>query len=57
MSETDLLSRQGITCIPVFSVGIGLRFGLHAHPDSKILYIAEYILVVLSVSVELVQWK
>lgn len=31
-----------------FSVGIGLRFGLHAQPESKGIYIAEYLFVVLS---------
>ncbi|KAH8117366.1 RTA1-like protein [Phellopilus nigrolimitatus] len=31
-----------------FSMGIGCRFGLHLHPQSKGIYIAEYLLVVLS---------
>ena len=32
-----------------FALGIGMRFGLHSHPDSKGIYIAEYLFVVLSV--------
>ncbi|KAI0070246.1 RTA1-like protein [Panus rudis PR-1116 ss-1] len=31
-----------------FCVGLGLRYGLHAHPESKGIYIAEYLFVVLS---------
>ncbi|ETW83965.1 lipid-translocating exporter [Heterobasidion irregulare TC 32-1] len=31
-----------------FALGIGMRFGLHSHPDSKGIYIAEYLFVVLS---------
>ncbi|KAJ7044526.1 RTA1-domain-containing protein [Mycena alexandri] len=31
-----------------FAFGIGTRFGLHVHPDSKGLYIIEYLFVVLS---------
>jgi hypothetical protein len=31
-----------------FALGIGLRFGLHAQPDSKGLYIVEYLFVVLA---------
>ncbi|KAH8091067.1 RTA1-like protein [Cristinia sonorae] len=31
-----------------FAVGLGLRFGLHAQPESKGIYIAEYLFVVLS---------
>ncbi|KDQ64594.1 hypothetical protein JAAARDRAFT_28237 [Jaapia argillacea MUCL 33604] len=31
-----------------FATGIALRFGLHKNPDSKGIYIAEYLLVVLS---------
>ncbi|KAF5344104.1 hypothetical protein D9758_008893 [Tetrapyrgos nigripes] len=34
--------------IYTFSFGIGIRFGLHEHPESKGLYIVEYLLVVLS---------
>ncbi|KAG6371319.1 hypothetical protein JVT61DRAFT_9791 [Boletus reticuloceps] len=32
-----------------YSVGFGCRFGLHYHPDSKGIYIAEYMFIVLSV--------
>jgi hypothetical protein len=32
-----------------FAFGIGTRFGLHIHPESKGLYIVEYLFVVLSV--------
>ena len=39
-----------ITYILVFALGISIRFGLHLHPDSQGLYIAEYLFVVLSVS-------
>ena len=38
------------THIPVFALGISIRFGLHLHPDSQGLYIVEYLFVVLSVS-------
>ncbi|KAK0206445.1 RTA1-domain-containing protein [Desarmillaria ectypa] len=31
-----------------FAFGIGTRFGLHAHPESKGIYIVEYLFVVLS---------
>ncbi|KAJ7591041.1 RTA1-like protein [Mycena floridula] len=31
-----------------FATGLGLRFGLHSHPESKGIYIAEYLFVVLS---------
>ncbi|KAJ7683982.1 RTA1-domain-containing protein [Mycena rosella] len=31
-----------------FAFGIGTRFGLHVHPDSKGIYIIEYLFVVLS---------
>ncbi|KAJ6628839.1 RTA1 like protein-domain-containing protein [Mycena sp. CBHHK59/15] len=31
-----------------FAFGIGTRFGLHIHPESKGIYIAEYLFVVLS---------
>jgi hypothetical protein len=31
-----------------FALGIAMRFGLHSHPDSKGIYIIEYLLVVLS---------
>jgi hypothetical protein len=31
-----------------FALGIGIRFGLHMQPDSKGLYITEYLFVVLS---------
>ncbi|KAJ7178960.1 RTA1-like protein [Mycena filopes] len=31
-----------------FAFGIGTRFGLHTHPDSKGIYIVEYLFVVLS---------
>lgn len=31
-----------------FATGLGLRFGLHAQPESKGIYIAEYLFVVLS---------
>lgn len=31
-----------------FAVGLALRFGLHANPESKGIYIAEYLFVVLS---------
>jgi len=31
-----------------FALGIGLRFGLHVQPDSRGLYITEYLFVVLS---------
>ena len=40
----------GVTYIPVFALGISIRFGLHLHPDSQGLYIVEYLFVVLSVS-------
>jgi hypothetical protein len=33
----------------VFALGLGTRFGLHAHPQSKGNYIVEYLFVVLSV--------
>jgi hypothetical protein len=32
-----------------FALGIATRFGLHSHPESKGLYIVEYLFVVLSV--------
>lgn len=35
---------------PAFALGLGFRFGLHSQPESKGLYIAEYLFVVLSVS-------
>ena len=38
-----------LTFHPAFALGIGMRFGLHSHPDSKGIYIAEYLFVVLSV--------
>jgi len=31
-----------------FALGIGMRYGLHSHPDSKGIYIIEYLFVVLS---------
>ncbi|KAK0191057.1 RTA1-like protein [Armillaria mellea] len=31
-----------------FAFGIGTRFGLHAHPESKGIYVVEYLFVVLS---------
>lgn len=33
---------------PAFAVGLALRFGLHSNPDSKGIYITEYLFVVLS---------
>ena len=50
MGEMTFSITLCITCIPVFALGIGLRFGLHAQPDSKGLYIVEYLFVVLAVS-------
>lgn len=32
-----------------YAIGFGCRFGLHYHPDSEGIYIAEYLFVVLSV--------
>ncbi|KAI0068730.1 RTA1-like protein [Artomyces pyxidatus] len=41
-----------LTCLAVgeitFALGIAARYALHAHPDSKNIYITEYLLVVLS---------
>ena len=37
-----------------FSVGLGLRYGLHAHPESKGIYIAEYLFIVLSVGCHII---
>lgn len=37
-----------ISPFTAFCVGLGLRFGLHAQPESKGIYIAEYLFVVLS---------
>ncbi len=31
-----------------FATGFGFRFGLHTHPESKGIYIAEYLFIVLS---------
>lgn len=36
--------------LAAFAFGIGTRFGLHVHPESKGIYIVEYLFVVLSVS-------
>ncbi len=36
--------------VPAFALGIAFRFGLHVKPDSKGIYIAEYLFVILSVS-------
>jgi len=55
LSQTFLMWRIGgqfmlsmtIACF-TFAVGLGLRFGLHAQPESKGIYIAEYLFVVLS---------
>ena len=33
----------------MFALGLSIRFGLHLHPQSKGLYIIEYLFVVLSV--------
>jgi hypothetical protein len=32
-----------------YAIGFGCRFGLHYHPDSEGIYIAEYLFIVLSV--------
>ncbi|KAJ3485777.1 hypothetical protein NLI96_g4729 [Meripilus lineatus] len=37
-----------VVALYTFAVGLGLRFGLHADPESKPIYIAEYLFVVLS---------
>lgn len=51
MGEIDILYRiVGLAYIPVFALGISIRFGLHLHPDSLGLYIVEYLFVVLTVS-------
>jgi hypothetical protein len=34
----------------VFAFGLSTRFGLHLHPQSKGLYIIQYLFVVLAVS-------
>jgi hypothetical protein len=55
LSQTFLMFRKGAKWMSAmtigaycFAVGIGSRFGLHAMPDSKGIYIAEYLFVVLS---------
>lgn len=45
----DSSVRRYLTVNIAFAIGIGTRFGLHAHPESKGIYIVEYLFVVLSV--------
>ena len=41
---------SGVDVFPqAFALGIGFRLGLHVDPDSKGLYISEYLFVILSV--------
>ena len=41
---------RGVDVFPqAFALGIGFRLGLHVDPDSKGLYISEYLFVILSV--------
>ncbi|TCD68518.1 hypothetical protein EIP91_010574 [Steccherinum ochraceum] len=55
LAQTFFLWRKGgrfmlsmiIACY-TFAIGLALRFGLHAQPESKGIYIAEYLFVVLS---------
>ncbi|KAI0789774.1 RTA1 like protein-domain-containing protein [Abortiporus biennis] len=53
--ETFMMWRQGgqfmlsmLIAEYTFAAGLGTRFGLTLHPDSKAIYIVEYLLVVLS---------
>jgi len=55
LTQTFLMWRQGgkfmlalIIAEFTFATGFGFRFGLHTKPDSKGLYIAEYLFIVLS---------
>jgi hypothetical protein len=40
---------MALLIVPAFALGVALRFGLHSHPESKGIYIVEYLFVVLSV--------
>lgn len=40
----------------MFALGLSIRFGLHVHPQSKGLYIIEYLFVVLSVRLHMVHF-
>ena len=41
---------RGVDVLPqAFALGMGFRFGLHGNPDSKGLYILEYLFVIRSV--------